>query len=288
MKAVPERPPWLRVKATGGRGFERTAAILNDLGLATVCSESGCPNRWECWSRREATFLIMGSLCTRTCRYCRVAAGPPQTLDPDEPARIGGAVEQLGLGHVVITSVARDDLPDGGAAIFAATTARIREAAPTCRIELLIPDFQGATAALDAVISSGADIIGHNIEIVPRLFRETRPEADYARSLAVLRRLSGTGITAKTGLLVGLGESRAEVREVLRDVRDAGADSVTIGQYLAPSLDHLPVIRYWRPYEFIGLAVYARRLGFHKVVSGPLVRSSYRAGSHPDHSQANG
>ena len=288
MKSAPERPPWLRIKAARGRDFERTAAILDDLGLATVCLESGCPNRWECWSRGEATFLIMGSRCTRACRYCRVVAGPPEELAPEEPARIGRAVAELGLGHVVITSVTRDDLPDGGAAAFAAITIRIREAAPNCRIELLVPDFQGENAALDTVIGSGADIIGHNVETVPRLFHEARPEADYERSLSVLRRLSGAGVAAKTGLLVGLGESRAEVRRVLRDIHDAGVDSVTVGQYLAPSPDHLPVARYWHPDEFIGLAVHARRLGFHKVLSGPLVRSSYRAGAHSGHVRAGG
>ncbi len=286
MKVAPERPPWLRVKATHSRGFERTEAILDDLGLATVCLESGCPNRWECWSRGEATFLIMGSICTRACRYCRVASGLPQTLDPEEPARIGRAVAELGLEHVVITSVTRDDLPDGGAAVFAATTARIRDVAPNCRIELLIPDFQGANDALDTVVGSGADIIGHNVETVQRLFHEARPEADYERSLAVLRRLNGAGVAAKTGFLVGLGESRAEVRRVLRDIRDAGVDSVTIGQYLAPSPDHLPVARYWRPDEFIGLAAHAHRLGFQKVLSGPMVRSSYRAGVHSGHVRA--
>lgn len=288
MKTMPERPSWLRVKAISSSGFEQTEAILEASGLKTVCAESACPNRWDCWSRHEATLLIMGSNCTRACRYCRIAAGPPEPLEPDEPARIGRAVFELGLGHVVITSVTRDDLADGGAAVFAAVTACIRESAPQCRIELLVPDFQGADEALDTLIAAKPDIIGHNIETVPRLFHEARPQADYERSISVLRRLSDAGAATKTGLLVGLGENRAEIRQVLKDVRQAGVDSVTIGQYLPPSPEHLPVARYWHPNEFMGLAVYARRLGFHKILSGPLVRSSFRAGAHSGHARAGG
>lgn len=280
------KPAWLKVAARTTERFAKTRELLSRHGLRTVCAESACPNIWECWDRSEPTFLIMGGVCARACRFCRVESGRPAPLDPDEPARIALSVAELNSRHIVVTSVTRDDLPDGGAAHFAAVTRAVRTTAPECSIELLIPDFGGNRDCLDIVMAAAPDVIGHNIETVPRLYPDVRPEADYRRSLGVIAHLAGgpTKATVKSGLMVGMGETRAELRYVFRELREAGADSITIGQYMPPSPAHFPVARYWRPEEFIGLAVGARRLGFSRVLAGPLVRSSYRAA--PVHGRA--
>jgi lipoyl synthase len=275
------RPAWLRVGARTNADFVRLASEFKKQGLSTVCQESICPNLWECFSRRDATFLILGSTCSRACGYCRLSAGRPEAPDESEPFRLAASVAALRLKSVVITSVTRDDLPDGGSGMFAAVVRAVRAAAPDCRIELLIPDFSGDRQALDQVVEARPDVIGHNIEVVPELFPLVRPEGSYKRSLEALRRLSETGIPVKSGLMVGLGETRAQIRRALRDIAGSGVDTVTIGQYLQPSARHAALVRYYRPAEFVGLAKYAAGLGFHRVLSGPLVRSSYRGQPNP-------
>lgn len=246
-----------------------------------MCRESACPNICECFSRRQATFLILGRSCTRSCGYCRVKADVPEPVDSTEPARLAAAVKSLGLRSVVITSVARDDLADGGAGQFASTVDAIKRNSPGCQTEVLIPDFCASMPALMKVVESGPEVIAHNIETVPGYFPFVRPQADYLRSLVVLKRLVKTGARVKSGLMVGFGETRGEIRVVLRDLAKIGVEAITIGQYLPPSNRHYPVARYWRPEEFLGLAKFARDLGFKRVVSGPLVRSSYR-GNYPE------
>jgi len=220
--------------------------------------------------------MIMGAVCTRSCGHCRMVQGRTQAVDPGEASRIAETVASLGLSRIVITSVARDDLDDGGARFFAAAVAAVRERAPNCRVELSIPDFGGSRRALEAVAASGPDMIGHNIEIVPRLWPRVRPEADYRLSIRLIRQLAVSGPAVKSGLMVGLGETRAEIRETLDDIAAAGVKAITIGQYLAPSERHWPVARYWRPAEFMGLAAYAQSAGFKRIICGPLVRGSYR------------
>ena len=254
--------------------------LLRREGLHSVCQEARCPNRSECWERGHVTFMLLGSVCTRACRFCAVAtglpAGPP---DPGEPARVAAAADHLGLAHVVLTSVDRDDLPDGGAGQFAATLRAIRAVRPRTTTEVLTPDFQGSPQAVAAVCEGAPDVYNHNVETVPRLYRRVRPGARYERSLGVLaeaRRLR-PGAVVKSGLMVGLGESAEEVLEVLRDLRSAGVDTLTVGQYLRPTRSQLPVERYWEPAAFEALAAEARGLGFAHVAAGPLVRSSYNA-----------
>lgn len=283
MKASPRRPDWLKVRAKVTDGYRLTQSTLERLNLNTVCQEAACPNIWDCWSRKEATFLILGDNCTRACLYCRVAEGETAPPSQSEPGRISQAVSDLGLGYAVITSVTRDDLADGGGTQFAAVATAIRAAAPECKIELLVPDFAGVEHAVPTIMQAGVDVIGHNIETVGRLFPAVRPQADYGRSLTLLARLSAEGALVKSALMVGLGESRAEVRAALEDLRDSGVELVAIGQYLPPTADHFPVDRFWRPEEFMGLAAYARRLGFSRVLSGPLVRSSYRSAACSEH-----
>ena len=273
---MPERPRWLKVKARTSSEFERISQTLKAGSLLTVCRESGCPNIWECFARGETTIMILGPVCTRCCGYCRIGQGRPSAADPAEPGRVAEAVASLELSSVVVTSVTRDDLDDGGARFFAATVTAIRKTAPGCHIELLIPDFGGDRRALEAVAAAGPDVIGHNIETVARLWPRLRPTADYRLSLTLLRRLAAAGLPAKSGMMVGLGETRAEVRETLDEIAAAGVKSFTLGQYLAPSERHWPVARYYRPAEFMGLAKYAQNAGLTRIISGPLVRSSYR------------
>ncbi|TAK28564.1 MAG: lipoyl synthase [Chloroflexota bacterium] len=273
------RPDWLKVRLPAGANYTEVRHLLKRMSLHTVCEEAHCPNIGECFEQRTATFLILGDVCTRNCHFCAVTPGRPTLTDPEEPGRVANAVSELGLRHVVITSVTRDDLPDGGAAIFAATVEEIRLRAPACSIELLIPDLQGSEAALRTVLESAPDILNHNVETVPRLYRAARPQAIYERSLAVLRRakeLRPTTLT-KSGLMVGLGEQWDELLETMVDLRAAQCDILTLGQYLSPSRDHLPIQRYYTPEEFSQLREKGEQLGFLLVESGPLVRSSYHA-----------
>jgi lipoic acid synthetase len=254
---------------------------MRGLELHTVCEEAHCPNLGECWGRGTATFMILGEVCTRACGFCAVKTGLPGTPpDPDEPRRVGEAVERMGLRHAVVTSVNRDDWPDGGAAVFAATIAEIRARVPGCAVEVLIPDFKGRWDALQTVLDARPDVLNHNVETVPRLYRTVRAGASFSRSLELLRRSSEQGLRTKSGIMLGLGEERAEVEETVRAIRDAGTEILTVGQYLRPSPQHLPVRRYWTPQEFCELAAFARGLGYRHVESGPLVRSSYHAEGH--------
>jgi lipoic acid synthetase len=279
---VRRHPPWLKVRAPGGPGFTETLGIVRSLDLHTVCEEARCPNLAECWSHKTATFMLLGDTCTRNCAFCAVSHGRPLTVDPHEPERVAVAVGRLALRHVVVTSVNRDDLADGGAAHFAATVHAIRREHPDCRIEVLVPDFQGNLESVATVVAAPVDVFNHNVETVPRLYRRVRPGARYDRSLAVLeaaRDGSGRRLT-KAGLMLGLGEERAEVLAVLEDLRGVGCSILTLGQYLQPSRDHLPIERYVSPQEFEALGRDASKMGFRHVESGPLVRSSYHAWAH--------
>jgi lipoyl synthase len=250
---------------------------MRDLDLVTVCEEAGCPNIYECWSEGTATFMINGDRCTRACGFCLVDTRRPLPADPQEPARVAEAVSRMKLAHAVVTAVARDDLPDGGAAGFAATVRVIRQRCPGTSVELLVPDCKGDAEALDTIFEARPDVLNHNLETVARLQRAVRPSAGYARSLAVLARANKAGLVTKSGLILGMGETRDEVRGALADLRGAGVAIVTLGQYLRPSTQHTPVARYLHPEEFEGLGSYARSLGFDHVESSPLTRSSYHA-----------
>jgi lipoic acid synthetase len=275
-------PPWLKVRAPGGTGYVETMSIVRTLGLHTVCQEARCPNIGECWGHKTATFMLLGDTCTRNCGFCAVQHGRPLVVDADEPRRVADAVGALGLRHVVVTSVNRDDLPDGGAAHFAATARAIRERLPDCRIEVLVPDFQGLHGSVRTVVAAPVDVFNHNLETVPRLYRRARAGARYERSLAVLAeaRASRASLLTKTGLMLGLGETPAELLCVFKDLRRIDCDVLTLGQYLRPTAEHLPVERYVPPEEFATLRTRALHLGFRHVEAGPLVRSSYRAWSH--------
>jgi len=275
-------PPWLKVRAPGGPGFAETMATVREMGLHTVCQEARCPNIGECWGHKTATFMLLGDTCTRNCGFCAVTHGRPLAVDPGEPLRVASAVARLGLVHVVVTSVNRDDLPDGGAAHFAGTARAIKRLQPACRVEVLVPDFQGNLASVAEVVASPIDVFNHNLETVPRLYRRVRAGARYARSLAVLdaARRGRDGLLTKTGLMLGLGETQEELASVFRDLRSIGCDILTLGQYLRPSGEHLPVERYLPPEEFVALGAEALALGFRHVEAGPLVRSSYHAWSH--------
>ena len=270
------RPAWLKIRVSCGNAISATRARLQSLGLNTVCASAACPNICHCWSRGHVTILILGPECTRHCRFCNVSKAAPVLPDPDEPRRVAEAVRDSGLGEVVVTSVTRDDLPDGGAAHWSATVNAIRAAAPDVRIEVLTPDFQGDANALKTVFATRPDIFGHNLETVPRLYRAVRPEADYARSLAVLRAAADAGLTVKTSLMLGLGETDDEIHRTLTDARAAGASIVFMGQYLRPSPRHAPVMGYLSPEHFAALGEAAKHLGFETVASAPFVRSSYR------------
>ncbi len=277
---LPRKPAWIRVKAPLGPGVRRIKNLLREQRLHTVCEEASCPNLAECFNHGTATFMIMGDLCTRRCPFCDVAHGRPKPLDVEEPEHLAEAVAVMALKYVVITSVDRDDLRDGGAGHFAACVSRLRQRCPETRIEILVPDFRGRLdRALAALAEAPPDVLNHNLETVPRLYRMARPGADYQWSLELLRQFKHghPQIPTKSGLMLGLGEERHEVEEVLRDLRAHDCDMLTLGQYLQPSRHHLPVARYWEPAEFDALGEYARALGFSSVASGPLVRSSYHA-----------
>ncbi len=273
-----KKPPWLK-KKLDLKVCHTLKVLLRDLGLHTICEESGCPNISDCFARGTATFLILGDVCTRNCRFCAVKKGKPLPVDADEPRRVAEAVRRLNLRHVVVTSVTRDDLPDGGAAQFAQTVLNIREQMPNITIEVLIPDFQGDKEAIKRVVEARPDVIGHNVETVPRLYPEVRPKADYRRSLKVLRIVKelNNEIYTKSGLMLGLGENEEEVMQVCQDLRAVGCDFLSLGQYLAPNLKAYPVKEYIHPDKFEAYKRDALSLGFLYVASGPYVRSSYLA-----------
>jgi len=272
-------PSWIRRRFPPQEEWERVERLLRSLSLHTVCESARCPNLGECFRRGTATFLILGDTCTRSCRFCAVKKGIPLPPDPEEPRRVAEAARTLNLRHVVVTSVTRDDLPDGGAEHFAKTIQAIRECLPQVTVEVLVPDFQGSAEALEVVLAACPDVLNHNVETVLRLYPLVRPQADYARSLELLRRtkVRYPGILVKSGLMVGLGETQKEVEAVLWDLKEVGCDVVTIGQYLRPTAWHLPVAAYVPPEVFAYYREYALRLGFRGVASGPFVRSSYRA-----------
>lgn len=276
---VPPKPDWIRVKAPGGAEYAATASIVRTGALHTVCEEAGCPNIGECWDHKHATMLIMGDTCTRACAFCNVRTGLPKPLDADEPRHVGEAVARLGLKHVVVTSVDRDDLPDGGAEHFARTIKAIRALSPQTTVEILTPDFLRKPGALETVMVAKPDVFNHNLETVPRLYLPIRPGARYYQSLRLLDRaktLYPEGFT-KSGLMAGLGETREEVMQVMDDLRIAGVDFLTIGQYLQPTRKHAEVKKFWTPEEFAALAEIARAKGFLMVSATPLTRSSYHA-----------
>jgi lipoyl synthase len=278
------RPPWIKARAPLGANFDRLQGLMRELGLHTVCEEARCPNVGECWNRGTATFMILGDVCTRACGFCAVKTGlPSRPPDPEEPRRVADAVARMGLRHAVITSVNRDDQKDGGAGVFAAVIREIRARVPECAVEVLIPDFKGDAEALATVIEARPDILNHNTETVPRLYRQVRPGARFERSLDVLRRSKAARLLTKSGIMVGLGEEWAEVQEVIRAIRAAGTDILTVGQYLRPTPQHLPLLRYYTPEEFDLIKDFALALGYAHVESGPLVRSSYHAEEHVPH-----
>jgi lipoic acid synthetase len=273
------KPPWIRVRTVQSPEYLETRDLMRRLGLATVCEEAACPNIGECWSKRHATVMILGAVCTRACAFCNVATGRPDAVDRGEPARVAEAVAELGLRHVVVTSVDRDDLPDGGAEHFVACIASIRERAPDTTIEILTPDFRHKPGAVEAVAEARPDVYNHNVETVPRLYRRIRPGASYRDSLALLARVKELTppVFTKSGLMLGLGETRDEVLALLDDLRASDVDFVTIGQYLRPTLRHAEVARYVEPAEFDAYADEARARGFLTVSSSPFTRSSYHA-----------
>jgi lipoic acid synthetase len=271
------RPEWMKVRADLGPSYRATKRLMRGLSLTTVCEEAGCPNIYECWADRTATFMVLGERCTRACGFCLVDTRHPLAPAADEPRRVADAVATLGLEHAVVTSVARDDLPDGGAAHFAATIAAIRARTPRTTIEVLIPDCKGDADALAVILAARPDVVNHNLETVARLQRAVRPNAGYARSLTVLARAHAAGLVAKSGLIAGMGETDAEMRAAITDLRNVGVEILTVGQYLRPSPAHTPVVRWWTPDEFENLRTFALDLGFTHVECGPLVRSSYHA-----------
>jgi lipoic acid synthetase len=273
------RPPWLRVRAPTGENYHWLKRLMRAKELHTVCEEAHCPNIGECWGHRTATFLILGDTCTRNCHFCNVKTGRPGPLDPDEPGHVAQAVQTLDLKHAVITSVDRDDLADGGASVFAAVIRRIRALQPGCTVEVLIPDFRGQIEPLKIVVDEHPDILNHNVETAPRLFRAVQPQCHYEWSLAVLRNAKALWPEAitKSGLMVGLGETVDEVLDVMHDLRDLDVDILTVGQYLQPTREHIPIERYYTPEEFEMFRERGEEMGFRWVESGPLVRSSYNA-----------
>jgi len=277
--ARPVRPAWLRAPAPAGENYRELKVLVRQLGLHTVCESAACPNIGECWNQRTATFMILGNVCTRRCGFCAVLKGPPLPVDYDEPRRVAEAVARLRLRHAVITSVNRDDRKDGGAELFALTIRAIRYRVPECRVEVLVPDFQGSHAAVDLVLEARPDVFNHNVETVPRLYRQVRLGARYERSLDILSyaRQRCPDLVTKSGLMLGLGETTEEVLAVMRDLAERDVNVLTLGQYLSPSPAHLPVARFVPPEEFAELAEAGRRMGFRRVIAGPLVRSSYHA-----------
>ena len=273
----PRLPSWFKVNTKTGPDYLDIKRTMERLGLHTICEEARCPNRWECWNARTATFLILGHICTRRCHYCSVETGRPHAVDQDEPSRVAEAVNALDLRHAVITSVNRDELGDGGASVFAETIRRTRRLNPTCTIEVLIPDFEGNEEALAVVCGENPEILNHNIETVRRLFPSIRPQGKYQRSIDLLARAKQHGMKTKSGLILGMGETLDEAREVMCDLRTVDCDIITIGQYLQPTREHLPVARFYDPSEFALLKEEGLVMGFSHVESGPLVRSSYHA-----------
>jgi len=271
------RPPWLKVRLPGSGGFIETRRTVSSHRLHTVCEEANCPNIGECWGAGTATFMILGDVCTRSCGFCSVKTGRPETLDRGEPLRVAAAVAEMGLRHAVLTSVNRDERKDGGSTVFADCIREIRKSAPGCRVEVLIPDFKGDEDALETVFSARPEVLAHNVETAPRLYRRVRPQADYRQSLDVLRRAKESGLSTKSSLMVGLGEMPEEVDGVLRDLRSVLCDIVTLGQYLQPTRNHLPVEEFIHPDLFAAWKERAAVLGFQHCESGPLVRSSYHA-----------
>ena len=276
---APRKPAWLKVPAPGGPNYMELKHLMRDLELHTVCEEAHCPNIGECWEHRAATFMILGDVCTRNCTYCAVAHGTPTALDRDEPARLATAVERMGLRHVVVTSVDRDDLPNGGAEMFAAAIAEIRRRTPDTSVEVLIPDFKGSERALGIVVDAKPDILNHNLETIERLYRLARPGGRYPRALELLRKAKELDpkLLTKSGLICGLGEEWDELLVAMRDLRAQGVDILTLGQYLRPSSQHLPIARYYPPDEFADLRRLGMAMGYRHVEAGPLVRSSYHA-----------
>ena len=275
---IEKKPAWIKTKAVMGPEYRDMMGLVKSEGLHTVCQEAGCPNIFECWEDREATFLIGGDACTRRCDFCQIDTGKPEALDADEPRRVAESVRTMGLKYATITGVARDDLPDGGAWLYAETVKQIHELNPNTGVENLIPDFNGIPELLNQVFESRPEVLAHNLETVPRVFKRIRPAFTYERSLYVLTQAREFGLITKSNLILGMGETREEVSQALQDLHDAGCDLITITQYLRPSVRHHPVDRWVKPEEFVELADEAREIGFLGVMSGPLVRSSYRAG----------
>ncbi len=273
----PHRPEWLKVRVPGGENYAQLKNLISTHKLHTVCEEARCPNMGECWNAGTATFMILGDVCTRSCGFCAVKTGRPGTLDWEEPRRVADAIRIMGVRYAVITSVNRDELPDGGAAVFAETIRQARMVNPNLKVEVLIPDFRGVWWALDMVIEARPDILNHNTETVPGLYPSVRPQAKYDRSLEVIQRSKRAGMVTKSGLMLGLGETRDEVLQVMEDLVSHGCDILTLGQYLQPTKDHVPVARFVHPEEFLELKTKGLEMGFRHVESGPLVRSSYHA-----------
>ena len=273
------RPRWLVAPAATGQNYQRLKDLVRDLRLHTVCESAACPNVGDCWNRLSATFMILGNVCTRRCGFCAVQKGPPETVDYDEPRRVADAIAQMGLRHAVVTSVNRDDRSDGGAELFAMTIRAIRARLPDCTVEVLVPDFQGSRSAMDIVLDARPNILNHNIETVPRLYRAVRVGSDYRRSLMMLQHASSArpAIPTKSGIMLGLGETDAEIYDTLADLREHGVEILTVGQYLRPSPYHLAIQKYYTPEEFERIREHGRQLGFRHVESGALVRSSYHA-----------
>ncbi|HRL49254.1 MAG TPA: lipoyl synthase [Propioniciclava sp.] len=275
---IERKPPWIKTRATMGPEYRDMQQRVRDGGLHTVCQEAGCPNIFECWEDREATFLIGGDQCTRRCDFCQIATGRPTSYDREEPRRVAESVREMGLKYATVTGVARDDLPDGASWLYAETCRQIRELNPGTGVELLVDDFKGADTALETVFESRPEVFAHNVETVPRIFKRIRPAFDYDRSLGVLNKARAVGLVTKSNLILGMGETREEISQALVDLRDAGTDLLTITQYLRPSSLHHPIERWVAPEEFAELEDEAKALGYAGVLSGPLVRSSYRAG----------
>jgi lipoyl synthase len=275
---IERKPPWIKTKLRTGPEYTELKSLVRREGLHTVCEEAGCPNIYECWEDREATFLIGGDQCTRRCDFCNIDTGKPKEYDTDEPRRVAESVQQMGLRYATVTGVARDDLPDGGAWLYAETARQIHALLPGCGVELLVPDFNGDRDQLEEVFSSKPEVFAHNVETVPRIFKRIRPAFRYDRSMAVITMAREAGLVTKSNLILGMGETREEIAEAMRDLHAAGTDLLTITQYLRPSPRHHPVERWVKPEEFVELQAEAEAIGFAGVLSGPLVRSSYRAG----------
>lgn len=275
---IERKPPWIKTKLKTGPEYTELKSLVRREGLHTVCEEAGCPNIYECWEDREATFLIGGDHCTRRCDFCQIDTGKPAEYDRDEPRRVAESVQQMGLRYATVTGVARDDLPDGGAWLYAETARQIHATVEGCGVELLVPDFNGDRAQLEEVFSSKPEVFAHNVETVPRIFRRIRPAFRYERSLEVITMAREAGLVTKSNLILGMGEERDEIIQAMRDLHEAGCDLLTITQYLRPTPRHHPVDRWVKPHEFVELQAEAEAIGFAGVLSGPLVRSSYRAG----------